>query len=454
MPRSAIEAGVVDIVARPKPCRSASPTTCGTRPSRRNWKPRPVQTDVLSALDQIIILLRDRSGNDFSLYKTNTLYRRIERRMAVHQLATMKDYVRHLRANPQELDLLFKELLIGVTSFFRDAEVWETLRNETLPALLAQPYPAAGLRAWVAACSTGEEAYSLAIVFKEAVEKPCKPRPASAADLRHRPRRRCHRPGAQGLYPATSPPTSRPSAWRATSCRRGRRLPHRQGHPRNGGVRAAERHFRPALHQARHPHLPQPADLLRRGSCRRSCCRCSTTPSTATACCCLAAPRPSAAFGHLFAPLNNKARIFRRLDQALPLAELEFPGRSTPGPAAVEAPKARASAAENLGQLTDQLIQQSWAPAAVLVNADGDILYISGRTGKYLEPAAGKTNINLHAMAREGLREALTGVIRKALKDPQPVTSTACASAPTAAPRSSTWWCRPSTSPKPCAAGC
>jgi PAS domain-containing protein len=76
---------------------------------------------------------------------------------------------------------------------------------------------------------------------------------------------------------------------------------------------------------------------------------------------------------------------------------------------------------ENLGQLTDQLIQQTWAPAAVLVNGEGDIVYISGRTGKYLEPAAGKTNMNIHAMARAGLREALTGVIRKALKDPQPV---------------------------------
>jgi hypothetical protein len=125
-------------------------------------------------------------------------------------------------------------------------------------------------------------------------------------------------------------------------------------------------------------------------------------------------------FGHLFAPVNTKARLFRRLDQALPMADIEFPGRlNTEAQTAVEAPPVER--AENLGQLTDQLIQQSWAPPAVLVNADGDILYISGRTGKYLEPAAGKTNINLHAMARDGLREALTGVVRKALKDPQPV---------------------------------
>ena len=73
---------------------------------------------------------------------------------------------------------------------------------------------------------------------------------------------------------------------------------------------------------------------------------------------------------------------------------------------------------DNLGLLTDQLIQQNFAPAAVLVNSEGDILYFSGRTGKYLEPAAGKTNVNLHAMVREGLREALVGVVFRALKEP------------------------------------
>jgi PAS domain S-box-containing protein len=123
-------------------------------------------------------------------------------------------------------------------------------------------------------------------------------------------------------------------------------------------------------------------------------------------------------FNHLFAPLNNKARLYQRLDQMLSVNELEFPGTMTRAPLNDLPPSEHP---ENLGQLADQLIQQTWAPAAVLVNGEGDILYISGRTGKYLEPAAGKTNINLYAMAREGLREALTGVIRKALTDPVPI---------------------------------
>src|SRR5206468_340679 len=124
-----------------------------------------------SALEKAIILLRAHSGQDFSLYKRNTLYRRIERRMGIHQIARMATYVRYLQENPQELDLLFKELLIGVTNFFRDPAAWEQLRAEAIPTLLASRPAGQALRAWVPGCSTGEEAYSLAIVLKETLEE-------------------------------------------------------------------------------------------------------------------------------------------------------------------------------------------------------------------------------------------------------------------------------------------
>jgi chemotaxis methyl-accepting protein methylase len=419
MPRSAIEAAVADIVATPEhlPQRIADYLR---HPAGRLQLPPTVHADVLSALDQIIILLRDRSGNDFSLYKTNTLYRRIERRMAVHQLATMKDYVRHLRANPQELDLLFKELLIGVTSFFRDAEVWEVLRNETLPALLARHPAGRTLRAWVAACSSGEEAYSLAIVFKEAMEK-LQPEgrftlQIYATDLD---------PDAidqarKGVYPDNIAADVSPE-----------RLA-RHFVPEEGGGYRIGKDIREMVVFAPQNIIADPPftklDIL---TCRNlliyfgAALQKKLLPLFYYALnrdgiLLLGSAETTGNFGHLFTPLNNKARLFRRLDQSLPMADIEFPGRiNAEAQAAVEAPAFERT--ENLGQLTDQLIQQTWAPPAVLVNADGDILYISGRTGKYLEPAAGKTNINLHAMARDGLREALTGVVRKALKDPQPV---------------------------------
>jgi len=124
-----------------------------------------------SNLDKIIILLRGQTGHDFSMYKKNTLFRRIERRKSVHQIEKIHSYVRFLQENPKEIEILFKELLIGVTSFFRDTIVWEKLKEITLPALMNELPNGYVLRAWVPACSTGEEAYSLAIIFKEAQEK-------------------------------------------------------------------------------------------------------------------------------------------------------------------------------------------------------------------------------------------------------------------------------------------
>ncbi|HQX08231.1 MAG TPA: PAS domain-containing protein, partial [Zoogloea sp.] len=124
-------------------------------------------------------------------------------------------------------------------------------------------------------------------------------------------------------------------------------------------------------------------------------------------------------FTDLFAPMDKKTHIFKRIDQGARSPWLHFPTR--PLISVPEAAGGRPEQRESVEHLTDQLIQQNFAPAAVLVNGDGDILYISGRTGKYLEPAAGKVNINIHAMAREGLREALVGVIRNALHHPQPI---------------------------------
>ena len=125
-----------------------------------------------SALEKIILLLRTYTGNDFSLYKKNTMYRRIERRMEVHQIDEIASYVHFLQENQKEGEILFKELLIGVTNFFRDAFVWDKLKKEVIPNRIAKlQADTTTLRAWIPGCSTGEEAYSLAIVFKEALEK-------------------------------------------------------------------------------------------------------------------------------------------------------------------------------------------------------------------------------------------------------------------------------------------
>ncbi|MCX6180281.1 MAG: hypothetical protein NT163_13135 [Chlorobiales bacterium] len=169
MPRSAIDAGLADVIAPVEEIPSL--IVVYQKHVHLLLKPSiPIEGKTLSALEKVVILLRTQTGHDFSLYKKNTIYRRIERRMSIHQIEKILDYVRFLQENPHETELLFKELLIGVTSFFRDPEAWETLKTKAIPSLLSGKPSGGILRAWVAGCSTGEEAYSLAMIFKETIE--------------------------------------------------------------------------------------------------------------------------------------------------------------------------------------------------------------------------------------------------------------------------------------------
>jgi two-component system CheB/CheR fusion protein len=170
MPKCAIESGMVDIVALAEelPGKIIDYLYHNVTIAK---KEQPLEEKDQSALEKALILLRAKTGHDFSLYKKNTMYRRIERRMGIHHIDKIASYVRYLSENPHEVELLFKELLIGVTSFFRDPDAWEQLQREVIPALLAARPAGQLLRAWSVGCSTGEEAYSLAIAFKEALEQ-------------------------------------------------------------------------------------------------------------------------------------------------------------------------------------------------------------------------------------------------------------------------------------------
>lgn len=172
MPRSAIGTGLADYVLPPDkmPGQLASylnhPLLTKTREIGRSRG-----SDVESVLGEIFLLLRNQCGVDFSHYKPATVDRRIERRMSVCQIDNLQDYARHLGQSSREITLLFNELLIGVTSFFRDTAAWETLEKEVLPNLLKSLPTGEPIRAWVAGCSTGEEAYTLAILIAEQMEK-------------------------------------------------------------------------------------------------------------------------------------------------------------------------------------------------------------------------------------------------------------------------------------------
>jgi chemotaxis methyl-accepting protein methylase len=423
MPRSVINAGLVDLVAPAAelPQKISAYLNQSLR-LESSGGVAPLAPAARSSLKKIINLLRNRSRNDFSEYKTSTLYRRIERRIALHQLDGINAYVRYLYANPQELDLLFKELLIGVTSFFRDSEVWVCLRDTGLPELMARHRGGAALRAWVPACSSGEEAYSLAIVFKEAMEKV---RPEDrytlqiyATDIDDEAIARARR----GFYPDNIAADVSPERLSQFFVR------EKSGYRINREIRdmvifAPQNvisdppftkidilscrnlliYFGPALQKKLVPmfHYALNNDgLLVMGTAE-------TVGS----------------FTSLFESLDNKSRIYRRVvDHNLPSSQVEFSAAGRPVFANIGAAAGEAvSQSESMERQVDQFIQQHFAPPAVLVSGDGDILYISGRTGKYLEPAAGKINVNIHAMAREGLREALTGVIRNAQRQVEPI---------------------------------
>ena len=169
MPHSAISSGVADIVVPPEEMPQKL-TQYFTHHHSALKKQPAAASDQRSWLNKIFAILRTQIGHDFSQYKANTLLRRINRRMGMNQIEHHEHYVRYLRENPAEVQALFRELLIGVTSFFRDTESFNALKTDILPELLGRLKEDETLRAWIAGCSTGEEVYSLAIVIRELLD--------------------------------------------------------------------------------------------------------------------------------------------------------------------------------------------------------------------------------------------------------------------------------------------
>jgi len=419
MPRSAIDSGLADIVAPVDDLPARIIAYLGRTPVRHTPE-EALEDKTQSALEKAIILLRAHSGHDFSLYKKNTFYRRIERRMGIHQVVRIADYVRYLQENSQELDLLFKELLIGVTSFFRDAPAWEELRNKILPALIARRPPGHVLRAWVPGCSTGEEAYSLAMAFKEAMDK-IKPRPkvtlqVFATDLD----KDAIGKARQGIYPENICADVSPKQMSRFFTKE------------DQGCRVTSEIRQMVTFAPQSLIMDPPFTKLDILSCRNLLIylgpevqrkliplfHYSLSPDGVLF---LGGAESIGPFSDLFVPLSRKFRIFRRLTSSLRAEPIDFPSSfAPPFPGGVE-PRRTDRTQISLQAVADQLVLEHYAPPSVLVNDRGNILYVSGRTGKYLEPTAGKANWNIFVMAREGLRYELSNAFHKALEQAAPV---------------------------------
>jgi two-component system CheB/CheR fusion protein len=414
MPRSAIDSGFADIVA-PVDELPARILAYLRRTTLVPGSDAALEEKTQGALDKAIILLRTHTGHDFSLYKKNTFYRRIERRMGIHQIDKISGYVRYLQENSQELDLLFKELLIGVTNFFRDPAAWDELRKKILPALIASRPDGHVLRAWVPGCSTGEEAYSLAMVFKEAMDKARSRKKIKlqvfATDLD----KDAIDKARQGVYPENICADVAPKQMS--------RFFKKEEH----GCRVINEIREMVTFAPQSLIMDPPFTRLDILSCRNLLIyltpemqkklmplfHYSLSPGGILF---LGSAETVGNFTDLFTPLNNKLRIFRRVESAGRAEPIEFPSSfASPMPDGNE-PVPATKSQLSLQSLADQLVLEHYSPPSVLVNDKGNILYVSGRTGKYLEPAAGKANWNIFAMAREGLRYELGNAFHKALE--------------------------------------
>jgi len=374
-----------------------------------------------SSLEKIIIILRTQTGNDFSLYKKNTVYRRIERRMGVHKIDKITSYVRFLQENPTEVDILFKELLIGVTNFFRDAAVWDKLAETVIPQILAKQQEGSILRAWVAGCSTGEEAYSLAIVFKEVLEI-INPHGGIflqifATDLDNDAIETARKGTFSDGIAADVSPKRLSRFFTATD----------EGYRVNTEIREM-------VVFAKHNIILHPPftkiDIL---TCRNLLIYMDAELQkkllglfyyslNLEAFMVLGSAETLGAQSHFFTAIDNKLKIYQRIITNQTPELFDFPSSFSRSKQMNIEPQIPIKSTSNIQILADQLLLQSFSPPGVLVNDKGDIVYISGRTGKYLEPAVGKANMNIFAMLRDGLQNEFPAAFRQAIVKKELVT--------------------------------
>lgn len=424
MPRSAIGTGLVDIVA---PAMDLPARLAGFVKHAAALPHQAVagEAEPSSALEKVFVLLRARTGTDFSAYKATTIHRRLERRLNVHQLESLAHYVRYAQENPHELDLLFRELLIGVTSFFRDPAAYQALQEKAIPQLLESKAPGSPLRVWVPGCATGEEAYSVMLALTECLDQRRGhdgwPIQMFATDLD----KVAIDQARQGAFPANIAAEVSPDRLRRFFVR------SEHGYTIKKAVR--ER-----IVFAPHNLLTDPPftklDLL--------CCRnlliyfkaewqkrlmavfhYALNPGALLF---LGPAETVGGLADLYAPLDNRWKIFTtKAAPPGPRTVIELPGtRGLPiADAALSAARTAPAQRIEVAEAAQRVLLETFVPPAVVINPEGDIVYVVGLTGKYLEPATGKANLNVFAMVREGLSQELGLAIRNAVQRKASVTA-------------------------------
>jgi two-component system CheB/CheR fusion protein len=373
-----------------------------------------------AAMKKIFVLLRTQMGHDFSQYKPNTIHRRIERRMAINQIERIDGYVTFLQREPAEVQELFRDLLIGVTSFFRDPDAFKVLKEKAIPKIFANKHEGDAIRVWSSGCSTGEEAYSLAMLLAEGMEDRKKGFAIQvfATDIDSQ----ALAVARAGIYPASIATDVSPE-----------RLARFFTLEPGGEHYRIHKGIRDMIIFSEQDVIKNPPfsklDLI---SCRNVMIYMGVSlqkkliplfhyalnPGGTLF---LGTAETTGDFSGLFSALDNKQKLYQRkedymgtqraaIDHFVPLmsaVDAVLPSRA-PG-------KQVFAEKLSLRELTEQALLQQVIAAGVLVDGQGDILYLHGRTGMFLEPAPGAAGINnILKMAREGLKNALAGALHKA----------------------------------------
>lgn len=414
MPRSVISAGLADYVLEPRDMPEQIFHYAGY--AARLVDEPGIAPETKDALSRVVVAMRDRTGHDFSHYKPNTIRRRVERRMSLIRVGSMGDYVTVLERDPAELDTLFHELLIGVTSFFRDKEAFASLEERVIRPLVESKSSGDPIRVWVPGCSTGEEAYSIAILLNEAVAETKRRIPvqvfATDIDVRaiDRARAGVYR---SGIIAEVSP----------------ERL-DRYFVALGDGYRISEPVRDTLVFATQDVTSDPPFSRLDLISCRNLLIYMDGTLQKRLNSLFHYALNPD---GYLFLgssetigdahgafdAIDRKWKIYRSSRDRtgrpthMPLTPLLHDGsRVTPVESAEGvAPRRR----DRLRDATERAVLDRYSPPAVTINTEGDVLFIHGRTGRYLEPASGEATTNLLKMAREGVRLEIATGVRKVL---------------------------------------
>src|SRR5262245_51150213 len=418
MPRAAIATGKIDLVLSPADM-AGELVRLGRQSHARGQPQRRFDAMLLEPehLDKIFSLLRTNSGVDFGQYKLPTVQRRIQRRMALHKVGSVEQYLKILTDNPPEVGQLYQDILIHVTRFFREPESFKVLADEVFPAILEGRSGDSPVRIWVPACSTGEEPYSVAITLVECLDHRTESVPIQifATDISETAIEQAR----AGLYP--------PSAVEELTPERLRRF-----FSKSDGQYRINKPIRDLCVFARQDLTRDPPfsklDLI---VCRNVLIYLGQAIQSRlisvfhyalklTGFLMLGSAETIGPHSDLFSVSDKKQRIYRKKAAETPTdVQFTVPYSRPLGGRTLHAEEIRGTG--TVQNEANRLILDRYAPPGVIVNEEMRIIQFRGQTGRFLEPAPGDASLNLLKMCREGLLHGLRTALQTAKKKDEPV---------------------------------